>query len=169
MAGDMSDTEPPKVKFDSTRYSPVNVAIWQRLPNSNGRAFGIASALGSYLNAAGSSKDLHSGREAVGSMVTPTRLPAILQAIGIGERQWRRYVEDWVKRGIAHQCRIGYVFLFTQPEFMECAACRKRLEFVKAPARGRRGRKRDDRGRFTAKSAAASRPNVGPIAAIEMD
>jgi len=120
--------------------------------------------------AAGSAKDSKSGREVAGALVRPVRVKAILQAIGIPDRQWRRYVEQWEKLGVAHQCAVGSVFLFTQPEFMNCAACRHRLEFSNAsPDAGRRWNEHDARGRFTAKPVAVVRPNSGPGTATGAD
>ena len=119
--------------FDPARYSPVTVAIWQRLPESNARAFAIGSALGSLLDGSGSSGRLRSGREAAGSLVKARRLPAVLQAIGISDRQWRRYVADWADRLVAHRCARGVVFLFAKPAFEDCPACHQWLEIHQPP------------------------------------
>jgi hypothetical protein len=67
--------------------------------------------------------------------------PAIYQAIGIGERQFREYVEDWVTRYVAHRCGRGLVFLFSKPTLDNCPACRQEISIDHVPPsyRTRRG------------------------------
>jgi hypothetical protein len=113
--------------FDPTRYSPVSVAILQRLPGGNVKAFVIGAALGSWLDLLGSDRRLQSGRDASGILITRRRLPAILLALGISERQWRDFPKDWEARGVAHRCSRGTVFLFAIPHWQECPACHKEL------------------------------------------
>jgi hypothetical protein len=167
----MSDSESGQERlFDPTRYSPVTVAIWQRLPESNARAYAIASALGSYRDGSGSSKDIRSGREAAGSLVSLRRLPAVLSAIGISRRQWTRYVAEWEQLYVAHRCALATVFLFTRPEFLECPSCHARLEIDHVPEMWRRKQtSRDARGRFTATTSAVTRPIGGRSTADHSD
>lgn len=124
----MSDTEAAHDRlFDPTRYSPVSTAILQRLPGGNVKAFVIGAALGSWLDLSGSDRRLQSGRDASGILITPRRLPAILQALGISERAWREFPRDWEACGVAHRCSRGTVFLFAVPLWEECPACHKEL------------------------------------------
>jgi hypothetical protein len=160
--------------FDPTRYSPVSVAVLQWLPDSNARAFVIASALGSIRDLSGSDAPLKSGKGAGGSLITHRRLPAILQACNISSRQWRRYVADWVSRYVAHRCGSGVVFLFAVPPFESgCPACRVPIVVDHIPpswrhkGRGRnatQGRSRYGQfgGARTATGAARERPDFEP-------
>src|SRR3954447_4429678 len=158
----MSD---PVRLFDPSRYSPVTVAIWQRLPESNCRAFAIASALGSFRDGAGSSEKLRSGKQARGSVVTRKRLPAILEAIGISDRQWRRYKSEGGALYVAYDCvPKSMVCLFTQPVLVHsCPGCGRSIEVDHAPEHHRRARgaRRDAVGRFTATESAVLRPGTG--------
>jgi hypothetical protein len=138
---DDKDQEQPRL-FDPARYSPVSVAIWQKLPEGNARAFAIASALGSIRDRSGSSNNLRAGKDAAGVLVTSKRLPAILTAIGINRRQWQKHVVDWEQRYVAHRCGRGTVCLFTRPTLLDCPVCNERIEIdhmpphVKTPPRG---------------------------------
>jgi hypothetical protein len=158
--------------FDDTRYSPVSVAIYQLLPESNARAFAIASALGSYRDESGSSDRLRSGRQAAGSLVSSRRLPIVLAALGVSDRQWRRYVQQWIKLYAAHRCMpgSGSVFLFARPELTECPSCHVEIEIRNVPEYQKQKKKpRDPRGRYAAKPVAVTRPNGGPNAAKGAD
>jgi hypothetical protein len=158
--------------FDPTRYSPVTVDIWQRLPESNARAFAIASALGSFRDASGSSDKLRSGRQARGSVITRKRLSAVRAAIGISDRQWRRYKKEWVQLYVAHECQPGTLTLFTQPVVQDpCPGCGQAMEFDHVPEHHRRARAahRMPNGRFAATEPAAVRPDDGRNAATSVD
>jgi hypothetical protein len=76
--------------FDPERYSPVRVSLYLRLPESNARSFAIASALGNFLDSDGTTNALRNGRSAIGSRISPTRLPAVLGVLNIHERRWQR-------------------------------------------------------------------------------
>jgi hypothetical protein len=119
--------------FDPTRYSPAQVAIWQRLPPSNARVFAIAPALGSIRDESGSSAPLKGGKGASGTVVTRRRLPAILKACDIGPRMWRRHADDWEARYVGHRCDRGVVFLFASPVWDPCPNCRVELLFDHVP------------------------------------
>jgi hypothetical protein len=151
--------------FDPTRYSPVQVAIWQRLPESSARAFGIASALGSYRAARGSSAPLRGGREACGSFVARRRVPAVLQAIDCSDRAWRKYVKSWVELYIAHRCERGAVFLFTAPELRACANCGERLEIDHVPQLAARTKAARSNGTLSAAQAEPLAPESGTSSA----
>jgi hypothetical protein len=167
----MSDEQ--ERSFDPTRYSPANVSLWQRLPESNARAFAIATALGSFRDGSGSSKKVTSGKQVRGSVVSRERLPAVLEAVGISERQWRRYKAEWCHLYTAHDCPTGIVTLFTQPNLdAPCPGCGEDMEFyehIPEHHRRARGSERDSSGRFTAKEPAVSRPEAGPNTAIGVD
>lgn len=92
-----------KRPFDLDRYSPVLAEVMLSLAPGNVRAFMVASALGWFKDAAGSSERIRSGREAAGSLVTANRLPRILAALQLGNRQWQRYVTDWCQRYVAER------------------------------------------------------------------
>lgn len=96
-------------------------------------SFIVAAALGSFLHGNGSSERLRSGRDAAGSLITPRKLLAVLEALKITERHWRRLTADWEDRYIAHRCGPGKVFLFTQPLLSECPACHAEIPVTKTP------------------------------------
>ncbi len=147
--------------FDPTRYSPVSVAVWMRLPESNARAFGIGFALGTMLDAAGTSAPVRNGKQISCSVIRRERLPAVLEALGkLNPRQWRRYVGDWVARYVAHKCAPGVVCLFRLPNLSECPACKAEIpvDHVPEPAHKPRG---PGFGRFTSTHADVLRPLSG--------
>jgi hypothetical protein len=166
--------------FDPTRYSPVSVAVYQRLPESSARAFAIASALGTILNQDGSATSLGNGRQASGTLVRKDRLPAILAALGgLSARQWRRYVTAWEEAYVAHRCSAGTVFLFRLPLLDQCPTCKAEIEFdhvAKSPhlnrGAGYGGRsmtapedvQRPPRGAGTTAGAAQERPSLSTAA-----
>jgi hypothetical protein len=109
--------------FDMARYSPVSVQVLLRLPESNCRAFVVASALGRFLRSDGSWEQLRSGKDAAGTLVTKRRRGVILAALGISAVRWRHLCLDWERRYVAHRCAPGTVFLFTHALYEECPAC----------------------------------------------
>jgi hypothetical protein len=130
----MSAQEPHQEQlFDPNRYSPVSAEVMLKLPAGNTRAFMVASALGWFKDAEGSPDRIRSGREAAGSLVTPRRLPVILHALQLGQRQWQRYVTDWCGRYVAHRCTPGSVFLFTHSLYLNCPACKAEILADHAP------------------------------------
>ena len=128
--------------FDPNRYSPVRPGIVLALPESNARAFWVASIFGRFLRRDGSSERLKSAKEAGGSLVTRRRRAVILQVLGISESRWRALVVDWERRHVAHRCHPGQVFLFAEPLPEECPACHVELlvDHAAPPARRNRGR-----------------------------
>ena len=115
------------------RYSPVRVSVLLHLPESNARSFLIASALGSILDGDGTRNSLKSAKEATGVEITKKRRDLIIGELGIDPRRWRRLVNDWERRQIAHRCSPGVVVLFTKPFLPECPACHKSR---RSPSRG---------------------------------
>jgi hypothetical protein len=109
------------------RYPPVTVAALQRLPDSSAKAFAIGVALGRFLDQGGSNKRIWRGAEAAASVIDGRRLPAVLEALAISDRQWRRYCADWVARYLAHRCARGVVVLFTKPLLAACPNCKTEL------------------------------------------
>lgn len=128
--------------YDPTRYAAVSVAVLQLLPESNARALGVAFALGISLDADGSSDSVRNGRQVSGCLIRMDRLPDVLEALGNPDpSQWRRYVRDWIRRGIAHRCRPGVVCLFRLPLLLECPSCHADLagSIDRVPSRAKRG------------------------------
>lgn len=107
------------------RYSPVKVSVLLHLPESNARSFLIASALGAILDRDGTRNSLKSAKDATGVVISEKRGDRIRRELGIGPRHWRRLVNDWERRQIAHRCSPGIVVLFTTPFLPECPACQK--------------------------------------------
>ena len=140
-------------RYDDERNPPVIVAQWQRFPPSPERGFAIAAALGQFLDANGSSATRLRARDWYGSLVSPQRLPAVLEAIGVSDRTWRRYAARWESLYLAHRCGPLQVCLFTRPLPDRCPACQVELERDHVPAR-RPETVRDGSGRF--------RSNGGP-------
>lgn len=146
--------------YDETRYAAVSVAVLQLLPVSNARALGVAFALGISLDAVGSSDSVRNGRQVSGCLIRRDRLPDVLEALGNPDpSQWRRYVRDWVRRGIAHRCRPGVVCLFRMPLLLECPSCHADLagSIDRAPSRAKRGRPREQRSRSNGSNAPVGR------------
>lgn len=162
-----NDREQPRL-FNPARYSPVSVAIWQKLPPSNARAFAIASALGSIRDGSGSSDNLRAGKDAAGVLVTPKRLPAILVAIGINRRQWRSHVRDWEERYVAHRCDRGSVCLFTRPTLLDCPVCNERIEIdhMPPPRKGKQAPRGFSNGSDPVIEAAVLLPQSGANTAV---
>jgi hypothetical protein len=127
--------------FDPERYSPVSVAVWQRLPESSARAFAIGTALGRLLDAQGTSDRLRNGKEAACSLIRRERLPVVLAALGdLSPRQWRRYVTEWQLLYVAHKCSRGVVALFTRPLLWACPACKAEIVYDHPEPSSRRNR-----------------------------
>lgn len=145
--------------YDETRYAAVSVAVLRLLPESNARALGMAFALGISLDAAGSSDSVRNGRQVSGCLIRKDRLPDVLEALGNPDpSQWRRYVRDWIRRGIAHRCRPGVVCLFRLPLLLECPSCHADLagSIDHAPSRAKRG-PREQRSRSNGSNAPIGR------------
>jgi hypothetical protein len=113
--------------FDPERFSPIKPDVILRLPEGNARTFWIASTLGRFLRLDGSSDRLQSAKDAAGTLVTPSRRAVILQALDLGLRQWQRLTKDWERRGLAHRCGRGTVFLFAHSHLGECPACHREI------------------------------------------
>jgi hypothetical protein len=146
--------------YDETRYAAVSVAVLQLLPESNARALAVAFALGISLDSAGSSDSVRNGRQVSGCLIRRDRLPDVLEALGNPDpSQWRRYVRDWVRRGIAHRCRPGVVCLFRLPLLLECPSCHADLagSIDRAPSRAKRGPRREQRSRAYGSNAPVRR------------
>jgi hypothetical protein len=135
----MSDDEQGRL-FDPERYSPVRIDAILRLPSGTTQAFWIASTLGSFLRLDGSSDRLKGGRDASGTLVRPRRRAVILKVLGISDRHWRRLVEDWERRNIAHACGRGTVFLFAHALLDTCPACHAYVEVAEMPPPPKRRR-----------------------------
>jgi hypothetical protein len=127
-------------RYSPNRYSPIKPEVMLRLPESNARAFWIASTLGRFLGQSGSSEKLLSGKDATGTLVTKRRAILIRDELGISPQRWRVLVADWEQRRIAHRCRPGEVFLFAKALYERCPACRTELlvtEMAPSPRRNR--------------------------------
>lgn len=160
-AQDVEDQSSREVRraYDPTRYAAVSVAVLRLLPESNARALGVAFALGISLDAAGSSDSVRNGRQVSGCLIRRDRLPDVLEALGNPDpSQWRRYVRDWIRRGIAHRCRPGVVCLFRLPLLLECPSCHSDLagSIDRVPSRAKRG-PREQRSRTDGSNAPVRR------------
>jgi len=153
------------------RYAPTTVEVMLRLQDGPARSFIVAAALGSFLHGNGSSERLRSGRDAAGSLITPRKLPAVLEALKITERHWRRLTADWEDRYIAHPCGQGKVFLFSRRLLMECPACHAEIPVTKsAPSpKTRRGSTRDRNGRWRSAETDRGGPPNGRKRSAEVD
>ena len=139
-------------RYDEQRYAPVSVRLWQQFPDSGARAFAIAVSLGRLVDANGGSDRLRNGKQAYGSRIRPDRLPVVLEAVGITDRTWRRHVEDWVERYVAHKCARGTVTLFTKPFPDTCPGCGAEIEWDHERASMlRKPLPRGPKGRFATK------------------
>jgi hypothetical protein len=159
--------------FDPTRYSPISVAVFQRLPESSARAFAIAAALGAILDKNGTTRALGNGKQASGSLVRRDRLPAILLALGIqgqplSTRQWRRYVAAWEHEFVAHRCGPGLVFLFRLPFLSECPACKAWISIDHIAKSSHLSRGAGFRGRSGTVMEDAERPQSGAGTSAEV-
>jgi hypothetical protein len=132
-------SDPPRL-FELERYSPVTVAALLRLPESNARAFVVASALGSFRRLDGSSERLQSGKQAAGTLVSRKRKALILAVLDISPQRWRALVSNWMQANLAHRCDRGVVFLFARPLFDECPSCHTELLVDEIPPSPRRER-----------------------------
>lgn len=119
--------------FNPDRYSPVKPDVILRLPEGNSRTFWMASTLGRFLRLDGSSDRLQSAREAAGTLVSAKRRAVILEALDLGVRQWQRLTKDWERRGLAHRCGRGTVFLFAHSQLGECPACHAEILVEEGP------------------------------------
>jgi hypothetical protein len=132
--------------FDASRYSAVSVGVMLKLPESNARSFMVAAALGRFLRLDGSSDRVRGGKDVGGTLVTGRHRPAILEALGIDARRWRRLTEDWEARYVAHRCGKhgrgprGAVFLFAQWLYAKCPACHVPLYVNGLPPAAQRAR-----------------------------
>jgi hypothetical protein len=140
--------------YDPERNPPVIVSQWQRFPPSPERGFAIAAGLGQFLDADGGAAARRRARDWYGSLISPRRLPVVLEAIGVSDRTWRRYTALWESLYLAHRCGQLQVCLFTRPLPDRCPACQVELERDHVPAR-RPETDRDGKGRFTS--------NGGPL------
>lgn len=132
-------TEQPQ-RYSADRYSPIKPEVMLRLPESNARAFWIASTIGRFLGQSGSSERLLSGKDATGTLVTKRRAVVVREELGISPQRWRALVADWERRGIAHRCSPGQVFLFAKALLAECPACHAEIlvtEMAPSPRRNR--------------------------------
>ena len=153
--------------YDADRYAPTSVAVLLQLPESSARAFAVASALGRILDRQGTSDRVRNGKDAAGTRIDKYRLPVVLDALAISERQWRRYLAGWEAAFTAHRCSKGRVFLFARPLPETCAGCDAEVVYdhVPAPPRPRRGR---GFGRSTSASVAVVRPKSGAVTATSV-
>jgi len=119
--------------YDPERYPPVSVAVLQLLPGSSARAFAIAVAEGRWLDGNGSFDRLRSGKDAAGSLITPERLPSVLEATMITLRTFQGYVNEWEYDYLAHRCKRGTVCLFTRRMPDACPACRDEITYDHLP------------------------------------
>ena len=119
--------------YDADRYAPTSVAVLLQLPESSTRAFLVASALGRILDTKGTSERVRNGKSAAGTRIDKARLPVVLEVLAISDRQWLRYVAEWVGRYTAHRCGQGRLFLFARklPEF--CAGCGDEVIYDHSP------------------------------------
>ena len=119
--------------FDPERFSPMKPDVILRLPEGNARTFWMASTLGRFLRLDGSSDRLQSAKDAAGTLVTAKRRAVILEALVLGLRQWQRLTKDWERRGLAHRCERGTVFLFAHSHLGECPACHATILMEEGP------------------------------------
>ena len=117
------------------RYSAVRVSALLHLPESNARSFLVASALGSILDCDGTTRSLKSAKEATGVLITRKRRDLIIDQLGITPRHWRRLIDSWQRRQIAHRCSSGTVVLFIHAFLVECPACHQPTEVTEIPSR----------------------------------
>lgn len=153
--------------YDADRYAPTSVAVLLQLPESSARAFAVASALGRILDQQGTSDRVRNGKDAAGTRIDKYRLPVVLDALAISERQWRRYLAGWEAAFTAHRCGKGRVFLFARPLPEMCSGCDTEViyDHVPAPPRPRRGR---GFGRSASASVAVVRPKSGAVTATSV-
>lgn len=149
--------------YDPDRYAPTSVAVLLQLPESSARAFAVASALGRILDLQGTSERVRNGKEASGTRIDRYRLPDVLEALAISDRQWRRYIAGWERDYTAHRCGGGRVFLFAKSLPETCAECGTEIVYDHAPSspRRKRGAGFAGNGRTTATQADALRPKSG--------
>jgi hypothetical protein len=136
----VSDEDGQRQLFDPERFSPAHPDVVLRLPESSARAFWLASMLGRFLLADGSSRKPSKAEPAVGTLVTATRRTLVLSELGIGLRRWQKLVADWERRLIAHRCTPGSVFLFAHSTLDECPACHAEILVTERPPSPRRSR-----------------------------
>jgi hypothetical protein len=121
------------------RYSPARLSTFHQFPGTSLKAFMVASARGNILDADGTRNSLRSAKDATGVLITRKRRDLIIDELGIDPRRWRRLVDEWQRRQIAHRCSPGVVVLFTQPFLVECPACHQPTEATEIlPRKARR-------------------------------
>lgn len=119
--------------YDPDRCPPVSLAVLQLLPGSSARAFAIAVATGRWLDGKGSFDRLRSVKDAAGSLITPERLPQVLEATMIAFRTFQGYVTEWEHDYLAHRCKRGTVCLFTRRMPAACPACGSEITYDHLP------------------------------------
>jgi hypothetical protein len=144
--------------FNPERYSPVTIAVLLRLPESNARAFIVASALGRIFRRDGAFEPLATAKSAGGIVVGPKQRRRVLAALGISPRRWNQLVADWTSRYVAHRCGPGTACLFVRPLEARCPAC---LSEIPIPAHAPRPDARRHKGSITSRQKEASLPKTG--------
>lgn len=92
-------------------------------------AFVVATALGDGKPEDGERRRLHRGESFSFVRVNAHYRDKIKHSVGLGKRDWERYVTRWVKARVAHRCKKGEVALFPRPLSggEVCLSCGERL------------------------------------------
>jgi hypothetical protein len=98
--------------FDAGRYCRVTTEGWKALPNSSARTFGIAASIGFYATT----------RSPFTILRTEAQWDAVRRESGVGDRNFRKQVDVWVSRKMAHRCVWGFLALYRAP-FDRCPSC----------------------------------------------
>jgi SpoVK/Ycf46/Vps4 family AAA+-type ATPase len=121
--------------FDPTRFSPLHLSVWVRLPGDRTRTLVIASAIGRSIRADSSFAPLRHGKDVIGVYVGLKDKATTLKVAEIHERDWRYAAECWERLNIAHRCGRGHVTPFVSAEQSPCPnpACGLDMPDVREP------------------------------------
>jgi hypothetical protein len=100
--------------FDPTRFSPLHLSVWVKVPSSMARTLAIASAIGRGIRRDSTFAPLRDGKDCIGVYLGPTQIRTLLKIVGSTpeSKYWQHFVAECERLKIAHRCGRGAATLF---------------------------------------------------------